>query len=81
MQNKFADLYYGRFYQYDLILKCLGFRELYYRRRHLFVLFHFNIFKEKINCYSVVDTFKLSVSSKLVRKFSIFTVRESTAGI
>jgi hypothetical protein len=61
VQNKFADLYFSLCYQfdfllnYDLILQCLEFRALYYGRRYLDSLY-FNVFNEKISCYSIMDT-------------------------
>jgi hypothetical protein len=43
-------------HNYDFILSCLNFRTLYSRWWHLDALFLINIFKDKINCHSIMDT-------------------------
>jgi hypothetical protein len=37
----------------------------------------FNIFKVKIDCHSIMDTFSLRVHTKLIREFPIFTKSSS----
>jgi hypothetical protein len=61
-QRKFANLCYNRFIQPNflrnsgLILNYLHLKTLYSRRQHLDALFLVNVFKNKINCYSIMDT-------------------------
>jgi hypothetical protein len=56
---------------YDMILERFGLRTLHSRRRHLD---YCNVFNNKTDCQSIMDTANLRVPSKLIRDFSIFSV-------
>jgi hypothetical protein len=81
--KKLVNLSCSRFDQfsfcrnYGLILERLKFKTLYSRWQHLGGLFIFNIFKAKIDCHSIINTFSLRVRRKVVRDFSTFTVSKS----
>jgi hypothetical protein len=79
--RKFVNLFSNRFIQsnclrnYKLILNYLHLKTLYSRRRHLDALFLVNVFKKKINCYSIMDTVGLHMPPKQIRDFSTFRVK------
>jgi hypothetical protein len=56
---------------------CLKLATLCSRRQHLDGIFPFIVFKQKISCHSNMDPVNLQVPTKLIRKFSIFTVSSS----
>jgi hypothetical protein len=58
----------------DLILECLKFKTVHFRRQHVADLFLFNAIKGKIDFHSVIDTANLRVLTKLIRDIFIFTV-------
>jgi len=53
---------------YDMILERFGLRTLHSRWRHLD---YCNVFNNKTDCQSIMDTVNLRVPSKLIRDFSI----------
>jgi hypothetical protein len=81
IQRKFANLCYNRFIQsncslnYELMLNYLLLKTLYSRRQHLDALFLVNVFKNKINCSSIMDTVSLQMLAKQIRDFSSFRVK------
>jgi hypothetical protein len=81
IQRKFVNLCYNRCIQsnclcnYELILNYLHLKTLYFRRQHLNALFRVNVFKNKINSYSIMDTVGLHIPAKQIRDFSTFRVR------
>jgi hypothetical protein len=78
--GKFANLCYNRFIQpnslcnYEAVLKYLHLKTLNFKRRNLDALYLINVFKNRIDCCSVMDTLGLRVRTKQLRGFSIFTV-------
>jgi hypothetical protein len=62
---------------YDVILERLSSRTLHSRRRHLDALFLIIFFNNTIDCQSILDTVNLTVPSKLIRDFSIFSVSKA----
>jgi hypothetical protein len=62
----------------SVCLCCQHFKTLYSRRQNLDVLFLNNVFKNKIDCCSVVDSAGLRVHTKQIRDFSNFKVSNSS---
>jgi hypothetical protein len=83
IQRKFANLCYNRFIQsnglrnYELMLNYLYLKTLYCRRQHLDAIFLVNIFKNKINCYSIMDTVGLHIPAKQIRGFPLLDSKMS----
>jgi hypothetical protein len=81
IQRKFANLCYNRFIQfnfscnYELMLNYLHLKTFYSRRQHLDALFLVNVFKNKINCCSIMDTVGLHIPAMQIRDFSTFRVK------
>jgi hypothetical protein len=81
IQRKFANLCYNRFIQsncsrnYELMLNYLHLKTLYSRRQHLDALFLVIVFKNKINCCSIMDTVGLHIPAMQIRDFSTFRVK------
>jgi hypothetical protein len=81
IQRNVANLCYGRFIQsnflryYELLLNYLHLKTLYSRRQHLDALFLVNVFKNKINSCSIMDTVGLQIPAKQIRDFSTFRVK------
>jgi hypothetical protein len=69
IQRKFANLCYYHFFHadilhnYNLVLNSLNFRTLY-SRRHLDALFLINVFKDRINCPSILVTVGIRVPTR-----------------
>jgi hypothetical protein len=59
---------------YALMLNYLHFKKLYSRLQNFDYLFFINVFKNKINCCSVVDTLGLPVLTRQIRDVYIFNV-------
>jgi hypothetical protein len=70
VQRKFVNLCCNRFIQsnysrnYKLMLTYLHVKTLYSRRQHLDALFLVNVFKNKNNCYSIMDAVGLRIPAK-----------------
>jgi hypothetical protein len=70
IQRKFANVCYNRFIQsnsfcnYEPMLNYLHFKTLYSRRQNLDASFLINVLKNKIDCYSIMDTVGLRVPTK-----------------
>jgi hypothetical protein len=81
IQRMFANLCYNRFVQsncsrnYEFMLNYLHLKTLYSRRQHLDALFLVYVFKNKINCCSIMDTVGLHIPAKQIRDFSTFRVK------
>jgi hypothetical protein len=60
---------------YELMLNYLHLKTLYSRRQHLDALFLVNVFTNKINCCSIMDTVGLHIPVKQIRDFSTFRVK------
>jgi hypothetical protein len=56
------------------MLNYLHFKILYSRQQNLDALFLINVFKNKIDCCSIMDTVALRVPTKQIRDFSNFNV-------
>jgi hypothetical protein len=82
IQRKFANLYYNRFIQanslcnYELILHHSRFKKLYSRRQNLDALFLVNVFKNKTDCCSVMDTAGVRALTEHTSNTSIFSVSD-----
>jgi hypothetical protein len=77
IQRKLANLCSNRFIRSIFfvimnVLNYLRFKTLYSRHQNLFALFLINVFKNKINSYSVVHAVGLRVLTKQIRDFSAF---------
>jgi hypothetical protein len=81
IQRKFVNLCCNRFIQsnylrnYELILNYLHLKTLHSRRQHLDALFLVNVFKNKINCYSIMDTVGLYIPAKQIRDFPLLELK------
>jgi hypothetical protein len=81
IQRKFANICFNRFIQpysfcnYDSMLVYLHFKTLSLSRHNLDALFLINVFKNKIDCCSIMNTVGLRVPTKHIRDFSIFIAR------
>jgi hypothetical protein len=79
-QSKFANLCCNRFIHpisfcnYGWMLIYLYFKTLYSRRQDLDALFLINAFKNKIVCWSIMDTVGVRVPTKQIRDFYAFNV-------
>jgi hypothetical protein len=82
-QRKSDNLCYNRFMQsivsrnYELMSTYLHLKTLYSRRQHLDALFLVNVFKNKLNCCSIMDTVGLHIPAKQIRDFSTIRVKMS----
>jgi hypothetical protein len=57
------------------MLNYLHLKTLYSRWQHLNSLFLVNVFKNKMNCYSIMDTVGLHIPAKQIRDVSTFRVK------
>jgi hypothetical protein len=46
----------------------------YYYYIHYLLLYLINVFKDKINCHSIIDTIGIRMPAKQIREFSAFSV-------
>jgi hypothetical protein len=80
IKRKFANLCYNWFIlpiffcNYEPVLNYLHFKTLYCRRQNLGALFLISVFKNKIDCCSVVDIVDLHVRTQQIRDLSTFNV-------
>jgi hypothetical protein len=82
VQRKFAALCHNRFfrdmdYHYISMLDTLNLRSLHTRRRHIDALFVICVFRDVINCPSVLETVGIRVPSRIIRNFSLFCCSSS----
>jgi hypothetical protein len=83
VQIKFATLYHSRFCagvcgsNYEGILSRLNISALNSRRKRLDALFRINVFKNKISCSFIFDTFNLRIPSRRIIDFSTFVVNHN----
>jgi hypothetical protein len=57
------------------MLNYLHLKTLYSRRQHLDALYLVNVFKNKINCCTIMDTIGLHIPAKQIRDFSTFRLK------
>jgi hypothetical protein len=76
IQRNFENLCYNRFIQpnvfcnYESMLNFLRFKTLCFGWQNLDALFLINVFKNKIDCCSIMDTVSLRVPTKPIRDLS-----------
>jgi hypothetical protein len=82
IQRKFARICFNRFIQsvssckYDAMLTYLSFEKLSLRRQRLDALFLINVFKNKIDCCSCMNTVGLRLPTKHIRYFLTFLAND-----